>query len=190
MADDSELLEQLRQGNGQAFRQIYDAYGRRLYYFARSLNLSAEDADEIVQETFVRLWIHHHRTEPGKTLHAYLITIARNLIYNLLKKKAVKERYINELMRYPTETGEIDHHELHRIIEKGVEALPDKRKRVFRMSRFEGYSNQQIAEELCISKSTVENHLNKALKQIKKLLDQYGYGILIHVLFLFGEINF
>ncbi|MFC3196655.1 RNA polymerase sigma-70 factor [Parapedobacter deserti] len=186
-SDDSELIRRLQEGNEEAFRYIYDAFGKRLFYFARSLNLNTEDAQEIVQETFIRLWESRHRADAKQSLSAYVFSIARNLIYNQMKKWAVRQRYLTNVLQGDESVSEIRDSELGSLINQAMEEMPEKRREVFRMSRFEGYLNQRIADELGISKSTVENHLNKALKHMKKRLAQFGYGAGIALCFYFFE---
>ncbi len=175
--DDSELVQRLREGSEDAFRRIYERYGTKLFYFARSLNVQVEDAQEIVQETFIKLWEYRHQADPALSLNAYLFTIARNLIYNQVKKWAVRQRYLAGMLQGEVPTGNIQDRELHVLIDQAMAEMPDKQRAVFRMSRFEGVPNQQIADELGISKSTVENHINKALKYLRRRLEQCGYEI-------------
>lgn len=185
--DDAELIRQLQAGSEDAFRRIYETYRKKLFYFARSLNLPAEDAKEIVQETFVRIWHNRHRADANHSLNAYIFTIARNLIYNELKKWAVRQRYLNGIIQSNEPVSEIRDSELRSLINRAMEEMPEKRREVFHMSRFGGYPNQRIAEELGISKSTVENHLNKALKHMRKRLAQFGYGLNLIVFFHFFQ---
>lgn len=169
-------IEQLIQGDEAAFRRTYEAYGPRLYYFARKLGLHEEDAEEIVQETFMRIWLSRHSIKPNLPLGGFIITIARNQIYNALKKAAVRKQYQAITSFDDVPKCEINTNELQLLIQRAVEEMPEKRRTVFRMSRFEGQLNQHIADELGISKSTVENQLNKALKFLRKRLREYGYA--------------
>ena len=174
--DDAKLIRLLQGGDEEAFKHTYDIYGTKLFHFVRRLGLPDEDATDVVQETFVRLWEYRWRIDAALSLDAYVFTIARNLVYNQLKRRAVKHRYLLGVLEGDQTVCEIDDRELRTLIDELVEEMPERRKAVFRMSRLEGYLNQRIAEELDISKSTVENHLNKALKHLKERLGQLGYG--------------
>lgn len=183
--DDSELTRQLREGSESAFRHIYERYGAKLFYFARNLNVQVEDAREIVQETFIRLWEYRLQADPRLSLNAYLFTIARNLIYNQVKKHAVRQRYLAGMLREGEPSGEMRDTELWALIDGVMQELPEKCREVFRLSRFDGVMNQQIAEQLGISKSTVENHLNKALRHFRKRLAEFGYALSVLLAGLF-----
>ena len=177
--DESDLLISIREGNSQAFRQVYDHYGKKLFYFARSMNLDQESAEEIVQETFTTVWANRRKLKPEYSFNAYLMTIARNLIYNGVRREALMKRYVKNMEGKPTEYTHLQDNELNGIVNEILILLPDKCQQVFKMSRLEGYSNQEIADKLSISKSTVENHLNKALNLFRKHLKRYDIGFLI-----------
>lgn len=178
--DEQELLAELRDGNSSAFRQLYDRYGPRLFGFCKRFGLSPDDAREILQETFIRVWKHRHDIRQDTSFISYLFAIARNLIYNSLRRTAYWEKYLREASLGGPAAGPIptpaDERELQRLIGEAILQLPDKCRQIFWKSRYEGFSNQQIADELAISKSTVENQLNKALKAIRKFLESNGYG--------------
>ncbi|RZM28548.1 MAG: sigma-70 family RNA polymerase sigma factor [Pedobacter sp.] len=94
------------------------------------------------------------------------------------------KRYVKNVTAKAPEYEHPADRELSNIIKEIMLLLPEKCQQVFKMSRLEGYSNQEIANELSISKSTVENHLNKALNLFRKYLKRYDIGFL--VLYLLG----
>src|SRR5882757_6287727 len=165
--EEQELVTELRKGNPSAFRQLYGAYGARLYGFCKRFGIPPEEAREVIQETFIRVWEHRHDLRSDTSFSSYLFTIARNLIYNALRHAAYWDKYLGEagLQQRAGEMVSVpaDERELQRLIGEAVLLLPDKCRQIFRKSRYEGFSNQEIADELIISKSTVENQLNKAL---------------------------
>lgn len=177
---EDKLDEELQKGNPLAYRHLYEAYGPRLYGFCKRFGVFPDDAREIVQETFIRVWEHRRNIRPGTSFSSYLFTIARNLIYNSLRHAAHWDKYLRETsLRQPSGVigpDTTDERELQRLIGEAVLLLPDKCGQIFRKSRYEGCSNQEIADELAISKSTVENQLNKALRTIRKFLEANGYG--------------
>lgn len=177
--EEQELVSELRKGNPSAFRQLYAAYGPRLYGFCKRFGIPPEEAREIIQETFIRVWEHRQDIRSGASFSSYLFTIARNLIYNALRHTAYWDKYLGEAgLQQAGEPASIpaDERELQRLIGEAVQGLPDKCRQIFRKSRYEGLSNQEIADALAISKSTVENQLNKALKTIREFLKSNGYG--------------
>lgn len=187
-AENSEylLVLGLQAGNAGAYQKLYDLYASRLKALAVRLRLSEEEANEIVQETFIRIWLHRQKIEPAASFSAFIITIARHLIYNQVRKSATRENYIREVSGQMNMLHDMQSHgELQRLIHHLLQQLPDKCRQVFRKSRFDGYSNAQIAEEMNISKSTVENQLNKALKLLRKGLEEKGYGPTLVFLYIF-----
>lgn len=177
---EQELVLALRNGRAPAFRLLYEDYGPRLYAFCKKSGLSPEDAREIVQETFIRVWEHRQDIRTDTSFSSYLFTIARNLVYNVLRRTAYWEKYLYDAgVRQAAGTFAVqpaNERELQQLIGEAIHQLPDKCRQIFWKSRYEGRSNQQIADELAISKSTVENQLNKALRNIRQFLEKNGYG--------------
>lgn len=176
--NEQALVHQLISGDPAAFRTLYERYAPRLAAFSAKLHASNAETDEIVQETFIRTWVHRHRLDPTQPFEAYIITIAKNLIYNHVRKIGHQQNYFREVSARAgrQEDPAVQVRELRDLIGKAMQQLPEKCRIVFRKSRLEGYTNAQIAEEMNISRSTVENQLNKALKIIRKNLESHGYG--------------
>lgn len=145
----------------------------QIYHFALQYVSSAYDAEEITQEVFVRLWETRHRVDPSANFNAYLFTITRNIIFNSHKKKLNEWKYFDKVKSY-VQNNSIDtdsivlYNELEAIIQRYIDAMPEKRRKVFILNRFKGYSHKQIAEELNISTKTVEVHMRLALKELKQ----------------------
>lgn len=177
---DLDLVPGLRDGSPAAFRQLYTDYGPRLYGFCKRFGLTPEDAREIVQETFIRIWEHRADLRIDSSFNTYLFTIAKNLMYNGLRRAAYWEKYLRDVSAQGHSSVVVpdstDERELQRLIGEAVLQLPERCRQIFWKSRYEGFSNQQIAEQLAISKSTVENQLNKALRNIRLSLERKGYG--------------
>lgn len=177
--NEQALVRQLISGDPAAFRTLYERYAPRLAAFSAKFQASSAETDEIVQETFIRTWVHRQRIDPTQPFEAYIITIAKNLIYNHVRKLGHQQNYLREISAGAVSKQEdpaIQIRELQELIGRSMQQLPEKCRMVFRKSRLEGYSNAQIAAEMEISKSTVENQLNKALKIIRKDLEDHGYG--------------
>lgn len=177
--NEQALVQQLISGDPAAFRTLYERYAPRLAAFTVKFQASSAETDEIVQETFIRTWVHRQRIDPSLPFEAYIITIAKNLIYNHLRKAGHRQNYLREVSLQSglrQEDPAVQIRELQELIGKAMQQLPEKCRMVFRKSRLEGYTNAQIAEEMDISRSTVENQLNKALKIIRKNLESHGYG--------------
>ncbi len=188
---DRELVSRLRAGSEHAFNALFYRYERRLYAFSFSLLFSAEDAEEVVQEVFYKIWKNKDLLDEHFSFKAFIFTIARNHIYNQLSKRVSETAYkyycagAGERQASSTEDA-YNFQELRKTIQEVTNRMPAKRKQVFLMSRFKGQSNREIASQLELSLSTVENHLNKALKFLRKQLYMRGNHLLLLFIMLWG----
>jgi RNA polymerase sigma-70 factor (ECF subfamily) len=178
--NEKELVERLRGNDPDAFRTLYEKYGPRLQAFSYRFNFSREEAEEIVQESFIRIWQARDTIDPGRSFNTFVVTIAKHLIYNQIRHSKYRDDYLRELksgLKEPV-SHPANGSELQQLVNKAMMDLPAKCRQVFRKSRLEGYSSQQIADEMNISRSTVENQLNKALKRIRGYIMDHGYKAL------------
>lgn len=175
----ASTIEALRAGDMAAFESLYQVFEPRLYAFALHLTLHKEDAEEIVQEVFLKVWERRHLLDADQNFDGYLFSIARNMVYN----KARRRVYEFAFTRYIAATGvnngcftdeTVAYQDLVKLLEDAYATLPPVRRQVFVMSRVEGKSNNEIARLLHTSTSNIENHLNKALKAIKAKLRSFG----------------
>ena len=176
----------LKKGDMAAFKSLYQVSERKLYTFALSLCRQKEDAEEIVQEVFLKVWERRHLLDENLSFDGFLFSIARNMVYN----KARHRVYEFAFTQYIAATGErtacfteeaVVYQDLVKLLEETCATLPPIRRQVFVMSRVEGKSNSEIAQLLHTSNSNIENHLNKALKSIKEKFKGYeiAYAFLL-----------
>jgi len=181
--DEKKLVSQLRNSEVKSFDIIFERYADRLYRFSYSLLKNDEEAKEIVQETFFRIWVKRHEIDSSKSFKSFLFTISYHLIIDQLRLKLKEQEYRRFLKEYckteelPAES-EADYETLNRQIAMVIEELPAKRKQIYTLSRENGMSYKEIAGQLNISVKTVENQINLALKHIKFRLGKE----VIHVL--------
>ena len=173
--NDKKLIQNIKLGKESSFRVLFMKYGKKLYNFSRKNNLSHEDAEGIVQEVFAKIWETRNGLDENLSLNAYILTIAQNLIFNKARKQVnrrVYEEYFKIYTPHKTNNNEeqIFYNELEGIILKFVDKLAPRTMQVFKLNRMDGFSNQEIAEKLNVSKKTVENQMNSALKQIRKAI--------------------
>lgn len=182
---ESELVCQLKNGDEKAFRILYEKYAPKLKAFSRRWCFSDNDGDDIIQETFQKIWEKRSALNEGLSFNSYVISIAKNLIYNKMRHCVYIKKYQDEFLHStPVSETVTRNFDLERIINETVKQLPEKCRYIYKRSRIDGFSNVEIAEELHISKSTVENQINKALGKIKSALRFAGYSITI-LIFLF-----
>ncbi len=177
------LICQLKAGKKQAFNQLFYKHQQKLFYFSYKLLHSRDDAEEIVQEVFIRVWEHRTTLKEDLPFEAFIIRIAKNLIYNKARHRVNEFAYKNYCMKHVPTTlhcteQEVNYNALETLTTDFIEKLPPKRKTIFVLSRMRGYSNKEIASQLNISVSTVENHINKALKSLKNHLYQHDVDLM------------
>lgn len=184
----ASTIAALRKGDMAAFENLYQALGPKLYAFALRLCGQKEDAEEIVQEVFLKVWERRHLLDEGQNLDGYLYSIARNKVYNRARRRVYEFAFTEYMAATGTGTGcfteeAVAYRDLVKLLEEACATLPPVRRRVFVMSRVEGKSNSEIAQLLHTSNSNIENHLNKALKFIKERFRDYetAYALLLLV---------
>jgi RNA polymerase sigma-70 factor (ECF subfamily) len=178
--DDIFLLEALKRGNEDAFELLFKKYSGRLYYVAFQYLNDREETLEIVQEVFFKIWLNHKNIQPELPFIPYISRIAKNLIINQSKRKQVENAFLHHLEVNKNDgTGHTEHQvlfaEVRDIVDKLVNQFPEKRREIFLLSRKKGLSTKEIAGKLKISESTVENHINTALKFLRTELKTFGY---------------
>lgn len=167
------------------FEQFFILTFPKVKAFAWKILKSEEDAEDVAQDVFVKLWDNPEIWENKETWDSYIYTMARYQIYNFLKHKSVELTYQEKLIQEDAPSFEFDIYdklyakELQLLIKLTLDTMPDQRRKVFVMSREQGMSNQEIADNLQLSIRTVERHIYLALQELKKI-------ILIAFFFYFG----
>ncbi|MDR1864927.1 MAG: RNA polymerase sigma-70 factor [Bacteroidales bacterium] len=168
-----QTLEKFKAGDHRAFEHIYRKYASKVFLFARKYLKSAEDAEETVQEVFVRLWDARELVQSEAAFDNYLFTITRNLIFNLHRHK-VNETYLRTVLLAGIEQDacrqeeEMMAQDLSQYIDRVVEQLPAKQREIFNLSRKQLLTHREIAEKLGISEKTVEAHIHRVLKILRR----------------------
>ncbi len=172
--NEKDLFLQVSEGDVTAFRTVFDAYRLRLYGAAFKLTKSEYASEEIVQEIFTALWESRANLANVENPPAYIFTIAYNKTFRYLKKVSNDQAFLQSLARKGeghSDTEEyLDVKESEGLINDAVKDLPPQRKLIYKMSREQGLSHQQIAEELHISPLTVKKQVSLALQAIRENL--------------------
>lgn len=172
---DKNIFKRFKESDHKAFDSIFLSYYDRIRNFINGLIKSEEDAEELAQDIFVKLWMNRNTIDLNRSFDSYLFTIARNTTYNYLKHQLVHQSYVTDYLKNNSDYGnEIEEtifaKEINLLIEMTVDKMPSRRKDIFIYSRIKGYSNDEIAERLNISKKTVENQLSIALAELRKII--------------------
>jgi RNA polymerase sigma-70 factor (ECF subfamily) len=176
LLEDKDLMERLRGGDDLALKLIYKKYWNQLFSSAYKMLQDQQACEDIIQELFINLWNKREQIEIKVSLKAYLYASARYEVYRQIRNSSVREdifENIHERLHTPSEYGNIEHRELLSQINSIVNNLSEKCKVVYKLSRDEQLSHKEIASKLNISPKTVENHLNKALRQLRISLGLY-----------------
>ena len=166
---DDQLLFLLKKGNMRAFNRIYKKYWKRLFTYAYKIFEDKHICEDLVQEVFIKLWRNASESTINN-LEAYLFKAVKYQISNnirRLKWTASHDESLNEVVSANRTESRIELDELQQLVEASVQMLPAKCQEVFRLSRNEHLSNQEIADRLNISIRTVEAHIHQALKLMK-----------------------
>ncbi len=183
------IIARLRSGDEAAFKLVYDEHAGRVYGLAFRFLKNREQAEEIVQEVFVKLWLNKIKLDITGNLWLYLYVIAKRLCLNELKKVAQSRDLFNKLMQDIEAADDntqnlVAFAELEKISSEVIALLPKQQKKIFLLSRLDGLSHKEIAEKLSLSPHTVKNHMVEALRLIRCKLRQEDIVFLLVVLFL------
>ncbi|SMD11220.1 RNA polymerase sigma factor [Pedobacter nyackensis] len=169
---EKKLLNLLAQGDANALSSLYYLHVKQLNYFVLRTAKSSALAEDVVHDTFIKVWENREKIDCEQQFKPYLYTIARRHLLNLLKR-AQHEVNIMEEIKKSTVSEEnatellIDYTESSSIFMEAINSLPVQRKEVFIRCRIQGLTYKQAAEELGVSESTVNNQMVKALKTIR-----------------------
>ncbi len=177
----SFFIKNINEGNKEAFKILFELYYAKLLYLAKSYVSNKEDAEEIVQDVFVKVW--KKRKSITTNINAYLFKVTKNACLDYLRSKKYKlsksnnilqlEAHINYNALSDQTSSAIVEKELEEKIKAGINLLPQKCRKVFVKSRIEGMKNKEISEDLNISIKTVENHMSKAIRHMRMHLREF-----------------
>lgn len=172
-------------GDERAFRQLFQLFSSTVYSFSLKLTRSPVQAEEIVQEVFLKLWIHRERLQRIDNFSAYLFTATKHHAFNVLKHRAIEERAKKILHK-----EQVDSHcdtedtvvlrDYQQFLDQAISDLPPQQRLVYRLCHLEGLRYEEVARKLNISSLTVKTHMHQALRTIKsQFADIVRVGILL-----------
>jgi RNA polymerase sigma-70 factor (ECF subfamily) len=186
----AELLKSVANSELDAFRRLYDLYLQKVYSYSYFLTRSSEQAEDLTQELFAKIWIKRTELKSIENFDAWLTTLVRNSAYNFLKRHAIEQKALRriELSKHPDSVSIDDaliHKEYSKIYQEAIDQLPPQQKKVFLLSRNEGLKQEEIASNLGISLNTVKNHMKAALFSIRTYMKSYVSSLLVWLLLKF-----
>jgi len=193
MDEDKYLLELLKKDDSVAFETLFEKYASRLYHFSlRLFHGSIYDAEEVVQNVFLKIWESRATIDSVKNFNSYLITIAKHQIYDTIKHKFVTQKHRQHILKVSEQsTANEDQSVLQDMVElmlSHIEQLPDQQKEVM-LLRNQGFTNAEIAKKLALSIRTVETHVSNALKVLRRYFLNHEAITLLFIGLLFESIE-
>jgi RNA polymerase sigma-70 factor (ECF subfamily) len=184
------LISKLKAGDHRAFSCIFTAYYQDLVMFAARFTHDQNNAEEIVQDTFVRLWEKHESVKITISLNSYLLKIVQNKCIDWYRHKRIMQTHNNVVMesspQFECDTDSyILHSELQEQIEAALSKLPEEIAEAFRMNRNKGFKYHKIADIMGVSVRTVEVRIGKALHMLHNYLKEYFVFIITGSLSLY-----
>ena len=170
---DFNLLHRLRMGDKKAFEILYWKYNAKIFNFVNHILFDKSLAEDVTQNCFIKIWEKRAEIDPDKSFPAYIMVISRNMAYKEILNKVSKisledvEYTLSESISTITE-DEINYRFTESFIESLIEKLPTSRKQIFKMSRYQGLTNKEIAKELNISEKTVETQVYRSIRFLKE----------------------
>ena len=189
--DERMLVQLLGRGNVAAFDSLFEQYSPKLFGFSMKYLKNETEAEELVQDVFVKVWEHRQALKSEHSFKSYLFTVALNQIRKFFNKRAISLRYLDTLQNERELTaGEIfpdeDYDRILQKINLIIGQMPPRRREIFQKSKLEGKSAKQISLELNISAGTVDNQVSEALQFIRARLKNENISLLLFaILFIY-----
>jgi RNA polymerase sigma-70 factor, ECF subfamily len=168
---EAQLIEKIREGDIQAFENVFKELYKVLRNYAYTLVKDYDTADELVQEVFYGYWKHRNKIQISSTLKGYLYQNTKNQCLQYLRHKKVEQKYAERIRLESASYDPPDELVLAEITEKidrTFRDMPDKTREIFMLSRFDGLKYGEIANRLSISVKTVEAYMGKALRLFRE----------------------
>lgn len=170
--NERKLLAEVAGRDHQAFRAIYDNYGKKVYTYALQLLHSASEAEEMVQEVFLKLWLMGDRVLEIANLEAYLRTLTKHRSLNVLRRMVLEGKIEKALGKdWREENNDVEDEILIRdvraVLNRAIDSLPRQQREAYILCQQQGLKYEEAAERLSISPLTVQTHVKRALRSVR-----------------------
>jgi RNA polymerase sigma-70 factor (ECF subfamily) len=177
---DAELIEDFKRGSETGFNELVRRYQERVYWIARRFLPNHNDADDVVQETFVKVYEALGSFRSDSSFYTWLYRIAVNASLNALRRKRIrKQLHLDDLLEEPAATQErpdvaVERSEERRLIDEAVAQLPEKQKRVFVLRYFEQLSYEEISKIVHTSVGGLKANYFHAIRKIENYVRRHS----------------
>ena len=188
-----ELIRELKKGSMRAFDAIYSMYFKRLYAYCFQFTKSGEDAEEIVQDVFLRLWNVRESIRQEETLRSLLFIMSKHYLINAYHdniNSPIFEDYVDYQEKLSVNGSAQNHLEYEDFlghVKQALKQLPKTQQAVIELSRLKDMSTSEIAEQLSLSEQTVKNQMTLGLKTLRSLLGFAFFVLLFSVKYLISR---
>ena len=191
LPDEATLVQLASEGDQQAYGRLYSYYYPHLYTSLVFISRSHEDAQEVIHEVFLKIWKTKETLVLVRSFEDYVYTLAKNLLFNQLKRKKINQKVIQFLSDHTV--GNAGSSPDQQLLFKqyfqaalvAIDQLPEQKRKIFLLRTQEGLTLDEIATAIGISRSAVKKHLYAAIDSVKQYLQQHTGDVLLLVLFYF-----
>lgn len=187
---DEVLISLIQKSDEDAFTELFGRYWKDLYSSALKRMSSGDDAKDIIQELFVKLWTKRQSLPGDMEVCNYLFAALKYSIINYLQADKLRLHHANLILQTVSKTeasiveSQIDSQDLEVIIEQAIEYMPDRMKEVFILKYKNGYTPQEIAAQLSLNVQSVKNYLTNARGVLRAIISRYNPEVYARLLLL------
>ncbi|HVI47798.1 MAG TPA: RNA polymerase sigma-70 factor [Chitinophaga sp.] len=176
LLSEEDLCELLAQGSQDAFKELYNRYWKKIYKIALTYLKQPQEAEDIVQNIFIKLWLKRSTLGTVQCMDGYLRVVTCNEVISYMRKHQLPQIALDTNMELSTDDSHLPHtitisRESAALVSKAIEQLPPQRRHIFKLSREQGLSYDQIASRTGIVRETVKKHIVRALVSIRQYLE-------------------
>jgi RNA polymerase sigma-70 factor (ECF subfamily) len=181
---DIELVGRLQEGDIEAFDLVYEKYSGKLYAFGLKYLRSKDEAEELVQSVFLKIWENYKNLKKESSFKSYLFTIAYNEICNLFRKRNYLQKFISDTLYENSQSSSetensIEYKSALEQVQQLIDKLPERQRIIFMKSRTEGMTTKEIASELGLSPGTIDNYISESIKFIRSQLKKENLSLIL-----------